>query len=241
MEKAASKALIEPARSKKDVSLPADAFLVCTPEDMTLLKTQWASCHRAQRLFLSDVVLCTGEGPPVALVGPVIGAPQAVLVLEKMIVLGVRRVIVYGWCGSLQPHVSIGHVVLPDAVHSEEGTSLHYPIPGAPGPSPGLLRRLEATLRSDAHLTVHIGSVWSTDAPYRETEEKVRFFQERGVLGVDMEMSALFTAAAFRRIDLAGVLVVSDDLSHLRWRHGFGDSRFRETRKRVPEKLRRLF
>ncbi|MEJ5365190.1 MAG: nucleoside phosphorylase [Desulfosoma sp.] len=241
MEKAVPKALIEPARSKKDVPLPADAFLVFTAEDMKLMKAQWASCRRAQRLFLSDVILCTGDGPPAALVGPLIGAPQAVLVLEKMIALGVRRVIAYGWCGSLQPQVAIGHVVLPEAVHSEEGTSAHYPIPGAPGPSPELFRRLEAALRSDPHLTVHKGSVWSTDAPYRETEEKVRFFQERGVLGVDMEMSALFTAAAFRGIDLAGVLVVSDDLSRLTWRHGFRDPQFQETRNRLPERLRRLF
>jgi len=241
MEKAGSRALIEPARSKKDIPLPADAFLVFTPEDMTLMKAQWASCRRAQRLFLSDVFLCLGDGPPVACVGPVIGAPQAVLVLEKMIALGVRRVIAYGWCGSLQPHVSIGHVVLPEAVHSEEGTSAHYPILGAPAPSPGLLQRLEAALQADAHLTVHRGSVWSTDAPYRETEEKVRAFQHRGVLGVDMEMSALFTAAAFRGIDLAGVLVVSDDLSHLTWRHGFGDPRFQETRNRLAERLRCLF
>ncbi|WP_448384215.1 nucleoside phosphorylase [Desulfosoma sp.] len=241
MEKAGSKALIDPARSKKDIALPADAFLVFTPEDMTLMKAQWASCRRAQRLFLSDVFLCLDDGPPVALVGPAIGAPQAVLVLEKMIALGARRVIAYGWCGSLQPHVFIGHVVLPEAVHSEEGTSAHYPISEAPSPSPDLLRRLEAALKSDAHLTVHKGSVWSTDAPYRETEEKVLFYQQKGVLGVDMEMSALFTAAAFRGIDLAGVLVVSDDLSHLTWRHGFRDPRFQETRKRLPERLRRLF
>lgn len=241
MEKAAPKALIEPARSKKDIPLPADALFVFTPEDMPLMKAQWSSARRAQRLFLSDVVLCPGEGPAVALVGPVIGAPQAVLLLEKMIVLGVRRVIAYGWCGSLQPHVSIGDVVMPVAVHSEEGTSAHYPIPEAPAPSPSLLRRLEAALHSDGHFAVHKGSVWSTDAPYRETEDKVRFFQERGVLGVDMEMSALFTVAAFRGIDLAGVLVVSDDLSRLTWRHGFRDPRFQETRKRLPVLLRRLF
>lgn len=241
MEKVAPRALIEPARSKKDIPLPADGFLVFTSEDMAGMKAQWASARRVRRLFLSDVVVCTGEEPPVALVGPVIGAPQAVLVLEKIIALGVHRVIAYGWCGSLQPRVSIGDVLVPETAHSEEGTSAHYPIPEAPAPSPGLLRRLEAALRSDGNLTVHKGAVWSTDAPYRETEEKVRFFQERGVLGVDMEMSALFTVAAFRGIDLAGVLVVSDDLSRLTWRHGFRDPRFRETRKRLPALLRRLF
>ncbi len=241
MESAASRALIEPRRSKKDVLLPTDAFIVFTAEDMNRMKAQVASARRVQRLFLSDVVLCDGEGPSFALVGPVIGAPQAVLVLEKMIVLGVRRVIAYGWCGSIQPQVSIGDVVIPEGAHCDEGTSAHYPIPGAPAPCASLVQRLEAALRSSANLTVHKGSVWSTDAPYRETEEKVRFFQQKGVLAVEMEMSALFTVAAFRAIDLAGILVVSDDLSRFTWRHGFRDPRFQQTRKHLPPLLCRLF
>lgn len=241
MEPAASKALIEPIRSRRDVPLPTDAFIVFTAEDMNRTKAQVASARWVQRLFLSDVVLCDREGPPFALVGPVIGAPQAVLVLEKMIALGVRRVIAYGWCGSIQPQVSIGHVVIPDGAYCDEGTSVHYPIPGAPAPSASLVPQLEALLRSDANLTVHKGPVWSTDAPYRETEEKVRFFRQRGVLAVEMEMSALFTVAAFRGVDLAGVLLVSDDLSRLTWRHGFRDPRFQEARKRLPPLLCRLF
>jgi hypothetical protein len=52
-----------------------------------------------------------------------------------------------------------------------------------------------------------------------------------------MEMAALLTVAAFRRIDLAGALVVSDDLSRLVWRHGFRDPRFLQTRKLLPGRL----
>ena len=205
------------------------------------MKTDGEWIPYGRRLFLTDVAIGTGDGSPVALVGPMIGAPQAVLVLEKIIALGVRRVIAYGWCGSLQPHVAIGDVVLPDGAHSEEGTSAHYPILSSPAPSAGLLRHLETTLRSDPSLTVHKGPVWSTDAPYRETEDKVRLYQRMGVLCVDMEMSALFTVATFRGIDLAGVLVVSDDLSQLKWRHGFRNPRFQEMRKRLPRLLKSLF
>ncbi len=239
MEKPVSKALIEPTRSRKDIPLPADAFLVFTHQDMALMKSLWPQRHQRPSLFLSEVLVGEGDGSPVALVGPMIGSPQAVLVLEKMIALGVRRVIAYGWCGSLQPHVLIGDVVLPEAAYSEEGTSPHYPISIPPTPSRTLIQIIEKTLQKEKDFTVHKGFVWSTDAPYRETEEKVRFYQEKGVLGVDMETSALFTVAAFRGIDLAAVLVVSDDLSHLRWRHGFRDARFQQTRKRLPELLRK--
>lgn len=240
MEKPFPTALIEPTRSRKDMALPLHAFLVFTPQDLALMKAQWPHRHQEQRLFLSKVVVAQGHGSAVALVGPMIGAPQAVLVLEKIIVLGVRRVVALGWCGSLQPHVAVGDVVLPVSAYSEEGTSPHYPL-GAPATAAsGLLQQIEAALRTDEEFAVHKGSVWSTDAPYRETEDKVRFYQEKGVLGVDMEMSALLTVAAFRGIELAGVLVVSDDLSQLRWRHGFRDPRFQRTRKRLPELLQHL-
>jgi purine-nucleoside phosphorylase len=82
-------------------------------------------------------------------------------------------------------------------------------------------------------LTVHRGRVWSIDAPYRETVRKVVRYRQEGILGVDMETSALFTVARYRGIDLACVLVVSDDLSTLQWVHGFKDPRFLEARKRV--------
>lgn len=240
MEKSLSKALIEPTLSSKDISLPSHAFLVFTLQDLALMKAQWPHRYQGQRLFLSEVVVVGDHEVSVALVGPMIGAPQAVLVLEKIIVLGVRRVVALGWCGSLQPHVAVGDVVLPVSAYSEEGTSPHYPLDTLGTASCKLLQQIEATLRTDEEFAVHKGSVWSTDAPYRETEDKVRLYQEKGALGVDMEMSALLTVAAFRGIELAGVLVVSDDLSQLRWRHGFRDPRFQRTRKRLPELLRHL-
>jgi purine-nucleoside phosphorylase len=48
-----------------------------------------------------------------------------------------------------------------------------------------------------------------------------------------METSALFTVSRFRGADLAVVLVVSDNLSGLKWIHGFGDPAFLESRKKV--------
>ena len=65
------------------------------------------------------------------------------------------------------------------------------------------------------------GEVWTTDAPYRETPEKVEFYQNKGILAVEMEMSALMTLALFRGIRLGGLLVVSDELFSLKWHAGF--------------------
>ncbi|MGB5748539.1 MAG: purine-nucleoside phosphorylase, partial [Desulfobacterales bacterium] len=61
---------------------------------------------------------------------------------------------------------------------------------------------------------------------YRETKEKVDYYQKQGVLAVEMEASALFSVAQFRQVELCAMLVVSDELSSLKWRPGFRDQQF---------------
>ena len=49
----------------------------------------------------------------------------------------------------------------------------------------------------------------------------------RGVLGVEMEASALFRVGAYRGARVASLLVVSDELAGRTWRPGFDDPAFR--------------
>jgi nucleoside phosphorylase len=81
------------------------------------------------------------------------------------------------------------------------------------------------------------GTVWTTDAPYRETPDKVKAYKDKGVLAVEMEMSALMTVAVFRSVRLTGLLVVSDELFHLKWHTGFNDPKFKDTSRRAAELL----
>jgi uridine phosphorylase len=170
----------------------------------------------------------------VTLAGPFQGAPQAVMILEKLIALGAKRVILFGWTGSLDPTLQPGDLILADKALSEEGTSRHYSTDLRPKASLSLMEELKASLEGEG-MFFKQGPVWTTDAPYRETAEKVKRFQAEGVLGVDMETSALYTVGAFRGIEVAALLVVSDDLSQLKWRHGFQEARFLEARKKLAQ------
>lgn len=229
-------AVIEPRKGKREETLPRAALFVFTPQDVDLfLKGFQQPPHHHQRYYLVDVYRGNQGGAPVALAGPMIGAPQTVLLLEKLAALGVADVLAIGWCGSLQSDVCIGDVVLPVSALSEEGTSAHYPLGGLqPGPSLGLLAPFRKLL-VDAGLRVHEGCVWSTDAPFRETRSKVLRYQAQGVLAVDMETSALFAVSHFRSIRLAVAMVVSDELATLKWRHGFREAVFKETRMKMAE------
>jgi purine-nucleoside phosphorylase len=86
----------------------------------------------------------------------------------------------------------------------------------------------------------HAGAVWSTDAVFRETRQRVATYQQSGILAVDMETSALCSVAKFRGVDLGVILVVSDELSSLTWRPGFKHERFMHGRKTACRVIREL-
>ena len=137
-----------------------------------------------------------------------IGAPAVVSVMELLVVLGVRRFISLGTAGGLQPHHQPGDTMLVSEAVRDEGTSYHY----LPAETPALadaelLSRIAEGLH-DAEISFETGLTWTIDAPYRETRQEVARYRADGVLGVEMEASALFCVAEVRRVPLASVLVV---------------------------------
>ena len=152
---------------------------------------------------------------------------MAVLTLEKLVALGARRIIAYGWCGSISETFGIGDLLLPTWAKSDEGTSLHYP--GSPQPeSHAPTRQFLADILTAKGLTVRAGPVWTTDAPYRESVAQVRQLGGQGILGVDMEFAALVAAATFRKVKLTAVLLVSDELWSGKWNPGFRTKGFKK-------------
>ena len=156
----------------------------------------------------------------VALVKLGIGAPAAVTVLEELIALGVKRIIVVGTGGSLQPALPIGSLAIATGAIREDGTSFHYAPAGVEvAPDAGLSRALgEAVAGLGGAVT--FGPMWTTDAPYRELKSKVMVYGAMGALAVEMEAAALFALGALREVKVALILAISDELFH-EWRPGF--------------------
>jgi len=232
--------LINPQRSPSEPLLDSPSLLISIPGDLKRLARLFSGggTRIYEDPFLQVYALDQG-GRKIALAGPAVGAPQAGMLLEKLIALGSREVVLFGWTGGLQAHLSFGDVILPEGAVSEEGTSAHYRPKGPPAPSPVLFQALQKKLAEEG-LRFFPGKVWTTDAPYRETVAKVKAYRSQGVLGVDMETSAVFTVGAFRGIATAALLLVSDELSPLRWRPGFRDPRFIEARKKAARFLFRF-
>ncbi|HYR02519.1 MAG TPA: nucleoside phosphorylase, partial [Syntrophobacteria bacterium] len=213
--------IIESRRGSREKPSAPVAIIVCTEADRRrFCRLAVRVADRAREFYNARFVDLLYGDRTITLAGPVLGAPQAVLVLERLIALGSRTVLVLGWCGSLQPQIRIGDWVMPTGARSEEGTSSHYPAASsAVAPDPSLGSRLRSFCDQGDH-AVHAGPVWSTDAPLRETVGKVLSYGGEGLLAVEMEMAALFRVAEYRRVSLAGLLVVSDELFTLKWRPG---------------------
>lgn len=231
-------AIVVPIRGIHPPDVGPLAFMISNAGDCTefrrLVKLE-DSRHRS--LMMSRIHLDPAVPAAFSVTGPVVGAPYAVMLLEPLTTWGAREIIFFGWCGAVDPDVRTGDLILVTEAVVDEGTSIHY---GAerfdvvPASEP-LTRRLKEAL--DGHsVPFHQGKIWSIDAIYRETAEKVRRFQQQNVLAVEMEISALITAGRHREVAVAALLVVSDEVSEYVWSPGFRDPRFtagRETALKV--------
>jgi len=189
-------------------------------------------------MMLSRLYVAKNHPANCSLTGPVVGAPYAVMLLEILIASGAKRIVFYGLCGAISSDVKIGDIILPTGAIIDEGTSSHYDQKPA-----GVVQASETITNSIKSLLTrkkiifHEGLIWTTDAIFRETREKVRHYQGKKVLGVEMETSALFSAGRFRNVDVGAVLVVSDELSSMEWNPGFGHARLSEQCRIVQETI----
>ena len=74
-----------------------------------------------------------------------------------------------------------------------------------------------AALLEERGVPFTAGKVWTTDAIYRETRQKVDRRKAEGCLVVEMEAAAFFAVARFRGIRFAQLLYGGDDLSGAEW------------------------
>lgn len=222
-----SEVIISPSRAPGEAKLEGPCLFFVNPAIQHDVLSQAKNiAARKHFLFNSNLLEIPGERTTYW-AGPALGAPMAVLAMEKLIALGIRQFVIYGWCGSLTPDLKSGDIFLPVRALSEEGTSPHYPLP-RPAESTQILRsRLINHLQSE-NCSVIEGPIWTTDAPFRETREKVRTYARQGIMAVDMEFSALCTVAAFRRVSLAAVMLVSDELWEGQWRPAFRTKAFKK-------------
>lgn len=153
----------------------------------------WPCFHTTMWTIEVDHVRC-------GLIARTIGGPYAVLVAEQLAACGVRVILGLASAGRINPALPLPAIVVANRAIRDEGTSYHYLPPGHVVKGWPGLEALLATELEPLGMTARIGTVWTTDAPYRETAEQVERYRTQGVLAVEMQAASLFAFSVARGI-----------------------------------------
>lgn len=160
------------------------------------LRAGWPCYHTEMLCFVLD-------GVEIGLVPCAVGSSFAVLVAEEMFAAGCRFLISITSAGQMSDRFGPPpYFVLIDSAWRDEGTSGHYLPPGQTVELSPKLSTCMGRAFAGAGKQVFSGSVWTTDAPFRETASAIEYFKGRGVAAVEMEAAALYAFAAASKRDV---------------------------------------
>jgi uridine phosphorylase len=149
-------------------------------------------------------------------VGLAVGAPFAVLVAEQLFASGCKLLLSVTSAGQIAPVAGpTPYFVLIDRALRDEGTSHHYLPPSPFAEADGALADRAFAALAALPVPVQRGTVWTTDAPYRETEAAIEAARAHGALAVEMEAAALYAFARARRRDVLCFAHVTNQMARI--------------------------
>ena len=169
----------------------------------------------------------TYKGQRFALFQSYVGEPTCVAQYEDLIAMGSKRLILLGNCGVLDRSIEDCGIVIPTAALRDEGTSFHY------APAADLIAvnhkyrdLFKVVLRERGYPWIE-GITWTTDAPYRETRDKIARRRAQGAIIVEMECAGMQALCDFRGTEFFQYIYAGDNLDHSSWqpRSLSGDAR----------------
>lgn len=194
--------LREARRQKKipDGNVPEVCLLDPDGDLSRDLKANGARTNPHWACYHTEMLELTTPTATVGVIGCAVGASFAVLVAEELFASGCRLLVSITSAGQLVAAGNPPYFVLIDRALRDEGTSHHYlpPTPYARA-SPQLLGWAESLLEAGEPPVIR-GGAWTTDAPFRETEEAIAFARSEGLRAVEMEAAALYAFAEAKAV-----------------------------------------
>jgi purine-nucleoside phosphorylase len=170
------------------------------------------TCYNQVRGMLGFT--CTYQGRQISVQGTGMGVPSISIYVNELISeYKVKNLIRVGTCGGMQKDVHVRDVILAQASCTDSSMNQHIfgGFDYAPIANFSLLKAAydEGTARG---LKLKVGNVFSSDMFYRDDKTYVQKLMDYGVLGVEMETTALYTLAAKFGVHALAILTVSDHL-----------------------------
>lgn len=146
-----------------------------------------------------------------------VGCPACGSNLDLFNAMGVDKVMFCGGGGVLDSEIRVGQLLLVDGAIRDEGFSYHY-IPPARCvyANTSINERIAQYLESKSVAFTH-GLVWTTDAIFRETNDRIARRKAEGARIVEMEQAGCLAVAQVRGFDYGAIIYGGDDVSQNEW------------------------
>ena len=106
-------AIVNPVKGKKPPATGSLAILAATESDLRLLSRLTEPPVVEQRkLYMSSLSVHADDRRRFALIGPLIGAPYAAMIVDTLWVWGVETILFIGWCGAVSRRVKAGDIII---------------------------------------------------------------------------------------------------------------------------------
>jgi len=157
-----------------------------------------AERHLGWACYHTDLYVFRAAGHEYGIIGCAVGAAFAVLIAEELFASGCRFLISVTSAGQIFPVQTPPYFIVINRALRDEGTSYHYLPPSDYSEADAQLAELTREALTAAGISVQLGATWTTDAPFRETQEAIDAALETGILAVEMEAAALYAFAKAR-------------------------------------------
>ncbi len=141
---------------------------------------------------------------------------------EDLIAAGAEELIHVGFAGGY-PGTHIGDVVITDGAFNDTAVAGLYGCKGEIVRSTKELTDLLCMEMDAKGITYRRGCHRTTDAGYVQPCWSTKYYEDKGVLCVEMEGAGLFSVAKFRSCRATGIYVISDSGSGDDWNLGWGE------------------
>lgn len=146
-----------------------------------------------------------------------VGGPACVAGFEEIVAMGAQKFALFGCCGVLDDGAVDGKLIVPTSAVRDEGTSYHYAPPSPELDADPKLTGILTSCLDKLGCPYVKGKIWTTDAIYRETPDRIAERKKEGCIGVEMEYASMLAAAQFRNIPFIQFLYGADNLDCTSW------------------------
>ncbi len=197
------------AKFAKTVLMPGDPLRAKHIAETYLVDYQEVSNVRGILAYTGK----TKEGKEISVMASGMGVPSiGIYSYELFNEYGVENIIRIGTCGSYQPEVKVGDVIIATSASSSSNYASQFDLKGATlAPCSDFSLLLKAYENSQKlGLKVHVGPIFSGDIFYDADPNYYKKWQQLGILGVEMESYGLFINAMRLKKKALCILTVSD-------------------------------